>query len=114
MHTLEEINKEANSKAKKMFWVWILVFGVPMAIMTYITTQDSLASQSQIQSLILGDFTTLFGAGIMACVAFYNTKKKLKEENEQEERQERDEHYKRMEELLEKMSKNNNNNENDN
>lgn len=105
MYTIDEINEEANSKAKKMFWVWILVFGVPMAIMTYITLQDRLAPPNLILSIIVGDFAAFFGAGIMAWVASYNTKKKMQEENEQEEREKREEHYRKMGELMEKMSK---------
>lgn len=105
MYSLDEINEAANAKAWKMFWVWILVFGVPMAIMTYVTFQDRLAPTGLIQSIIFGDFAAFFGAGIMAWVASYNTKKKMLEENTQEESEKREEHYRKMEELLEKMSK---------
>lgn len=106
MYTLEEINEKANSNAMKLFWVWLLAFGIPIGYLNYVAQ-----SYGDPPPFAL-DVFVFIGAGIMAWVAFYNTKKKLKEENEQEERQERDEHYKRMEELLEKMSKNNNNNEN--
>lgn len=108
MHTLEEINKEANSKAKKMFWVWLFAFGTPTGYLNY------LALSYGDPPLFTLDIFVFLSAGIMAWVAFYNTKKKLKEENKQEELLQREEHYKKMEELLEKMSKNNNNNENDN
>ena len=106
MYTLNEINEAANAKAWKMFWVWILVFGLPMAFLTYITLQDRLAPSGLIQSIIFGDFVAFFGAGLMAWVASSNTKKKMLEENAQEESEQREEHYRKMEELIEKMSKN--------
>lgn len=76
-----------------------------MAIMTYVTLQDRLAPPGLIQSIFLGDLAAFLGAGIMAWVASYNTKKKMLEENDQEEREKREEHYRKMEELMEKMSK---------
>ncbi len=105
MYTLNEIEQKAKSKAWKMFWIWILVFGLPMGVITFITSQDSLAPLDLIQSLIFGDFGVFFGAIIMSWVAYANTKKKMKEENEAEENKQREEHYRKMEEMMEKLTK---------
>lgn len=101
MYTLNEIEQAAKSKARKVTWIWILVFGIPIGIMNCMAIS---ANDFQPIFLILDTFLFI-SALIMYHVAEAGTKKKMKEENEQEERQERDEHYKRMEELLEKMSK---------
>lgn len=105
MYTLEEIEEESKSKGWKAFWVWLLVFGIPMAILTYIISNDRIAPASLMAVLSFGDFGVLFGALAMRWVASSNTKKKMMEENAEEEHRNRDAHYQRMEELLEKMTK---------
>ena len=99
MYTLEEINQAASAKAWKIFWVWLLVFGIPVGFLNYkaISYGDP--------PLFMLDLFLIFGAGIMSWVAYANERKKLNNENAEEERQQREEHYRKMEELLEKMSK---------
>ena len=105
MYTLEEIEEESKTKGWKAFWVWLLVFGIPMAILTYIISNDRIAPASLMAVLSFSDLGVLFGALAMRWVASSNTKKKMKEENEAEKQANREDHYKRMEELLEKMTK---------
>lgn len=99
MYSLEEINQAASAKAWKIFWVWLLVFGIPIGFLNYkaISYGDP--------PLAMLDLFLFIGAGIMSWVAYANTKKKMNDENAAEESNKREEHYKKMEELLEKMSK---------
>lgn len=101
MYTLEEINEAAKSKAWLMFWIWMLVFGIPIAFLNY----EAMSCGEFITELILCDFFLPFSAVIMACLAYSGEKKKKYRENEEEERLERERHYRKMEDLLEKMSK---------
>lgn len=114
MYTLEEIKEEAKAKGWKMFWIWLLTFGLGfpalMLILSSVIGTDVKFDDETIEFLITSMITTvlplaLFTAGIMSAVAFYGTKKKLKEENEQEEKQNREDHYRKMEEMLKRMSK---------
>ena len=91
MYTLEEIEEKANAQAKKMFWTWFLTFGIgfpiglPLIMVPFGTDVDLSieAIGGYLKSVIFTAFllAALSGA-VMSAVAYYNTKKKLKEENE--------------------------------
>ena len=105
MYTLEEIEQTASAKSWRVFWIWLLVFGLPTAFLTYLIMKDSYLSRHYLMPLVFVDPLVLFSAFLMQVVSRNGWKKKLMEENEYEERQKREEHYQRMEELLEKMNK---------
>ena len=42
MYTLEEIEQTASAKSWRVFWTWLLVFGLPTAFLTYLIMKDSL------------------------------------------------------------------------
>lgn len=101
MYTLNEIEQAAKSKARKVTWIWILVFGIPIGIMNCMAI-----SANDFQPILLILDTFLFiSALIMYHVAEAGTKKKMKEENEAEENKQREKHYRKMEEMMEKLTK---------
>ena len=105
MYTLEEIEQTASAKSWRVFWTWLLAFGIPMVLITFMIYQDRYLSKHYLLPLIVFDPLVIFSAFFMQVVSRNGYKKKMMEENEYEERQQREEHYQRMEELLEKMSK---------
>ena len=105
MYTAQEIKDEAKSQSRLVFWLIILVFGIPMGFLTYTTLSDPHAPVSLIRNTIWGDVAVFFGALIMKWVSEINTKHDCRELNAEEERNIRLKHYKRVEELLENLKK---------
>ena len=105
MYTLEEIEQTAAAKSWRVFWLWLLAFGIPTALITFMIYQDSYLSKHYLLLLIVVDPLVLFSAFLMQAISRNGYKKKMIEENAEEERLEREQHYRKMEELLEKMSK---------
>ena len=109
MYTAQEIKDEAKSQSRLVFWLWMLVFGVPMGFLTYTTLSDPHASVTLVRNMLWGDVAVFFGALIMKWISEINTRNKCREINDEEERNIRFKHYKRVEELLEKLNKDNEN-----
>lgn len=109
MFTAQEIKDEAKSQSRLVFWLWILVLGIPMGFLTYTTLSDPHASVTLVRNTLWGDVAVFFGALIMKWISEINTRNKCREMNDEEERNIRFKHYKRVEELIEKL---NNGNEN--
>lgn len=105
MYTAQEIKDEAKSQSRLVFWLWILVFGIPMGFLTYTTLSDPHAPTTLVRNTIWGDVAVFFGALIMKWISEINTRNRCREINDEEMRDIRLKHYKRVEELLENLNK---------
>ena len=105
MYTAQEIKDEAKSQSRLVFWLWILVFGIPMGFLTYTTLSDPHTPVTLIRNTIWGDVAVFFSALIMKWISEINTRNKCREINDEEMRDLRLKHYKRVEELLENLNK---------
>ena len=120
MHTLEEIEQEANTLGRKVFFkTFVIIFLTFLVAFLFVLPLFMAAVGAEVNitpesfksfsiCVILGALPfALLSAAIYSVLASVRIKKVMKEENEQEEREKREEHYKKMEELMSKMNKEN-------
>ena len=62
MYTLEEIEQTASAKSWRVFWTWLLAFGIPMVLITFMIYQDRYLSKHYLLPLIVFDPLVIFSA----------------------------------------------------